>query len=462
MHFVLNASFAGFLLLAACTTVGPDYQKPSNNLPNAFKNANWPSVPTIGDPYRLFHDRQLNTLLTTAEKNNRDLSAALARIDQSRAQLGIARTDRSVGIGADLASTQQLQSGNSRFPEPGGPFRQYDARLTLNYEVDLWGRVRRGVAQAEANLTAIESDYQAAVLSLKGEVARNYLTLRSLDRETTLLEKTQDLRRKRLELTQSQKTAGTASGLDVARAETEYESARAEVARIEQRRGELENSLATLTGQTASSFQIARKNLPVHLPRIPAGVPSELLRRRPDIIAAERRLAASNEGVGISIANFLPRLTLSGATGIETLNSNEIFNPQSRFYSAGPSLFLPIFQGGRAKADRAQAEAQFREALANYRQTLLLAIQDTENALLGNRKLDQALQAQTKATEASAQSADLVQVRYQGGLDSLFEVTETERQTLEQERLLAQTELARQLATVNLIQALGGEVRPAK
>ena len=174
-------------------------------------------------------------------------------------------------------------------------------------------------------------------------------------------------------------------------------------------------------------------------------------------IRDRRRLAASNEGVGISISNHLPRLSLTGTGGVQSTEASDLFNPQSVFYSAGPSLFNPILQGGRIKADRNRAEAQFREALANYRQTLIVAIRDTENALLGTRALDQALAAQEKATAASARSARLVRIRYEGGLDSLFEVTETERQTLEQERLFAQTQLARQLATVNLIQALGGE-----
>lgn len=450
------------LVFSACTSIGPDYQKPSDKLPNAFKNTNWPQVPALGDPYAAFQDRELNRLLSAAEKSNQDLAAALARIDQSRALLGLSRADQAPSLIADLAGDQNLDSRNSPIPNFGGAYRDYNAQLTLAYEVDLWGRIRRGVAQAEANLSATESDYGAALLSLKGEVARNYLTLRSLDREIALLDQTADLRKQRLELTQSRKNAGTASGLDVARAETEYQSTQAEVARLAQRRGELENSLATLTGEAASTFALAPKASNPRIPQIPSGVPSDLLRRRPDIIAAERRLAASNEGLGIAISTYLPRLTLTGIGGARSLQAADIFNPQSVFYSAGPGLFAPIFQGGRIKSDKARAEAVFREALASYRQSMLIAIRDTENALLGTRTLDQALASQRKATEASEMTSRLIRVRYEGGLDSLFEVTETERQTLEQERLLTQTELARQLAAVNLIQALGGEWKSAK
>lgn len=449
------------LSLLSCH-VGPNYQKPSDNLPNAFKNADWPAPPSVGDPYRLFRDSELTRLLNTAERNNQDLKAALARIDQSRALLGLARADQSPSLVADLSGNKRVDSQNTRIPEAGGSFRQYNTELTLAYEVDLWGRIRRGVAQADANLSAAESDYGAALLSLKGEVARSYLTLRSLDRELALLEQTRDLRKQRLDLTEARQTGGTASGLDVARAETEYQSTRAEIARVSQRRGELENSLAALTGQAASTFRLASRVTEARIPRIPSGVPSELLRRRPDVVAAERRLAASNEGVGLAIATYLPRFSLTGIGGARSLEASSLFNRKSAFYSAGGALFTPIFQGGRIKSDKARAEAQFREALANYRQTIIGAIRDTENALLGTRSLDQALVAQRKATEASERTARLVRVRYEGGLDSLFEVTETERQTLEQERLLTQTELERQLAAVNLIQALGGEIRSSK
>lgn len=450
------------ILITSCAMVGPDYQAPTDNLPDAFKNANWPAIPAMGDPYARFRDGELNRLLREAENNNQDLAAALARIDQSRAVLGISRSDQSPVLVADLAARQNLDSRNAFFQNAGGGYGQYNSDLNLSYEIDLWGRIRRGVQQAEANLTANEADYAAALLSLKGEVARNYLTLRSLDREIALLDQTLGLRKQRLDLTKARKRAGNSSGLDVARAETEYQTARAEVARLQQRRGELENSLAALTGVTASQFRITNKTTPATVPKVPGAVPSELLRRRPDLIAAERRLAASNEGVGIAISSYLPRLSLNAATGTNAVDSADLFNPKSVFYSAGPSLFTPIFQGGRIKSDRARSEAIFREALASYRQALLIAIRDTESALLSTQTLQQALTTQKLATEASTRTARLSRVRYEGGLDSLFEVIETERQALEQERLLTQTELNRQLAAVNLIQALGGEWKSAK
>lgn len=462
--FPILATSGLCLIATACTNVGPDYQEPKDNLPGTYKNAGGTGdVVAVGDPFAAFRDRQLNALLRRTESNNQDLAAALARIDQSRAILGIARTDQSPSLVAELGGEKNLDSRNGIFNRSGGGANtEFDAQLTLAYEVDLWGRIRRGINRAQAELIASEADYEAAKLSLKGEVARNYLTLRSLDREIALLKQTSDLRQQRLELTQARKKAGTSSGLDVSRAETEYQSAQAEVARLALRRGELENSLAALSGQAASSFSIASGTGSLAIPVIPAGVPSDLLRRRPDVIAAERRLAAASEGIGITIASFLPRLTLTGIGGLRSVEASDLFDPQSTFYNAGPGLFTPLFQGGRIKVEIKQSEALFRGALADYRQSLLTAIRETENALLGTRSLDRALASQKRAAQASQETARLSRARFEGGLDSLFEVTETERQTLEQERLLTQTQLTRQLATVNLIQALGGEIRGSK
>jgi multidrug efflux system outer membrane protein len=185
-------------------------------------------------------------------------------------------------------------------------------------------------------------------------------------------------------------------------------------------------------------------------------VPSDLLRRRPDVLAAERRLAAAGEGVSVALVSYLPRLTLSGSGGASALGGSELFNANSRFWSIGPTLFVPVFQGNRIKSDRARAEAGFREALAAYRSVLLGAIRDTETALQSGRNLERALASQGRAAAAARQAAELSEARRAGGLVSLFEVIDSDRSALDQDRLLAQTLRDRQLATVNLIQALGG------
>lgn len=456
MKLLRPAILLGWLLPLVSCTLGPDYQPPADDLPSAWKNAGFPEPLPPGDWFLRFRDPTLNSLMRAAESSNQDLRAAFARYDQARAVLGLARADQAPAFTADLTGARKRDSGGAAFQAREGVYNDYNAQLNLDYEIDLWGRVRRLVRQAEANMEAAAADYDAALLSLKAEIARDYLTLRALDRESAVVVKAVALRSRRRGLIAAQRDEGQASGLDYERAVTEEESARADLARLADQRGRLVNALAALSGRPATSFALAPDPGPVHTPSLPAGVPSDLLRRRPDVRAAERRLAAASEGVSIAVVSYLPRLTLTGSGGVSALDASDLFNASSRFWSLGPSVFVPIFQGGRIKWDRAQAEARFREALANYRSVLLIAIRDTESALQAGRHLDRALASQRRAAAAADRAAELSNARRQGGLVSLFEVIESDRTALDQERLLAQTLRDRQLAAVTLIQALGG------
>ncbi len=436
--------------------MGPDYQPPSDDLPGAWKNAEVARPLPQGDWMSQFRDSTLTVLLRRAESANQDLRAALGRYDQARAALGLARADRSPTLTGDLVAERKRDSAGVPFRSSEGAYSDYEAALNLDYEVDLWGRVRSLVRQASANMEAAAADYDAALLSLKAEVARNYLTLRALDRETVLVREAVALRARRRALIGAQREEGQASGLDYHRAVAEEESGRAEFARLAEQRGRLVSALAALTGEPATTFSLAANPSVVHTPAIPSGVPSDLLRRRPDVHAAERRLAAAGAGVSVAIGNFLPRITLTGSGGVSALEQSDLFNAGSRFWSLGPTVFIPAAGGGRARHGRAQAEAGFREALANYRSVLLNAIRDTESALQACRNLDLALASQRRAAGAADLAAELSEARREGGLVSLFEVIESERTALERDRLLAQTIRDRHLATINLIQALGG------
>lgn len=453
-----------FLLLLGCLgaisacAVGPEYKGVNENLPAAWKNAGFQDPPPPGDWFSRFQDPTLTSLLRSAEKNNQDLQAALARYDQARAALGLARADQTPTLTSDLVGERKRDSGGAPFRASNEPYNDYNAELNLSYEVDLWGRIRSQVRQASANMEAAAADYDAALLSLKAEVARNYFTLRALDRESALIEQAVALRSQRRNLIEAQREEGQASGLDYARAVAEAEAARADLARLDEQRGRLVNALAVLSGRSATNFAVVPTPSIPAAPSVPAGVPSDLLRRRPDLLAAERRLAAASAGISVAITTYLPRLTLTGTGGVSALDSSDLFNANSRFWSIGPSLFVPLpgMSGGRDKFDRAQAEGRFREALANYRSILLEAIGDTESALQAGRNLERALAAQRRATRAAERAAELSRARREGGLVSLFEVIESERLALDQERLLAQSERDRALASVNLIQALGG------
>ena len=293
------------------------------------------------------------------------------------------------------------------------------------------------------------------MLSTKAEVTRDYLALRHLDDEISLLSGTIKLRQDNESLVKARVDAGATTSIDSARAQSQTETTRAELFRLIQRRRELENAIAVLIGQNPSSFKLPLGS-PPRTPNIPSGVPANLLRRRPDVAATERRLAAAAEQIGITIASYLPKVTLTGAGGYAALQSSDLFNQSSRLWSIGPTITGPIVTFGRKDRDIEIAQARYREALALHRDSVLNAFRDVENALSGISNLDQVLMAQRKSSDAADEASRLTKLRYDAGLVSFFEIIDTQREGLQEKRALSQTRAARQQATVQLIQALGG------
>ncbi|MGE9267420.1 MAG: efflux transporter outer membrane subunit [Verrucomicrobiales bacterium] len=451
MKSLISAALAS-LTLASCT-VGPDYEQPSPDLSATYKNTGLSQPAPAGNWWVAFKDAKLNTLLGAAEKNNPDARAALARLDQARAVLGIRRSDLLPSLDANILARRSGDSQNDSFSF--GTYNRFESSLNLDYEIDFWGRVRRSVHQQKALTQASAADYQTALLSLRAEVARDYLTLRHLDEEMAQLKGTISLRQENEKLVSARLNEGDATPIDQARAQSQTETVRAELHRLQQRRDELENALAVLTGTNPGVFRLATAT-PPRTPHIPAGVPGDLLRRRPDIAASERRLAAASEAIGVTIGNYLPRVTLTAGAGLASLESSDLFNKESRLWNIGPSVSLPVITAGRRARDRERAEAAYREALENHRLSVLNAVREVENALSGIKNLDRALAAQEKSAAAAREASRLVRLRYDNGLVSFFEVIDAERQTLAEERALVQTRSARQLVTVQLIQALGG------
>ena len=452
MKFLIPA-----LALASCA-VGPDYQKPETVTPATYKAVGLSSPPPVGDWWSGFADAKLANLLSQAERANPESRAALARLDQSRAILGLSRSDLLPTLTGEALAQRQEDSQNGAFGGdfgPQGPYSNYRSALNLDYEIDLWGRVRRSISQQEALTQAAAADYVSALLSTKAEVARDYLTLRHLDSEISLFSDTIKLREENEKLVESRVEAGATSSIDSARAKSLTETARAELFRLKNRRDELENAIGVLVGQNPSTFRLAAA-APPRIPSIPAGAPGDLLRRRPDVAATERRLAAAAEEIGITIAKYLPRISLSGSGGFSAIQASDLFNKKSRLWNIGPSATFPIVTFGRSKKDREGAEAAYREALENHRLSVLNAFREVENALSGISNLDRALAAQERSTAASKEAARLIELRYDTGLVSFFEVLDSQRELLTEERSLVQTRSARHLATVQLIQALGG------
>ena len=441
------------LLLASCA-VGPDYEMPTAQLEASFKNAGFQAAPAEGSWWSVFNDPELARLIRMADADGPSSRAALARYDQARASLGLARADAFPAVTGDAYAQRQSDSGNSNFSS--GTYNDYRAALNLSWEVDLWGRVRRQIGAARAEKEAASYLYQGAVLSLRGEVARAYLSLRYTDAEIALLEKTVSLRSEARRLMKSRFDGGASSRIDFDRAVTEEESVKAELEQLRAQRGRYENAIAALCGRSASGFRISVDGRRPSIPSVPSGVPSDLLRRRPDVAAAERRLAAASDRIGLVIASYLPRLSITGSGGVQALKSSDLFKSGSKLWSLGPELSVPLFQGGRGFSDRASAEAAYREALEMYRDTLLKSVEETENALGDSQHLAAAAAARNRGATSAESAAKLTRKRYTGGVTDYFEVVDAERTSLAEQRGALAIDRSRALAATALIQSLGG------
>lgn len=463
-------SVAGAALLVTGCNVGPDYQRPaalataampvayaqtSTSKPGKWKTAQPSAHLPRGAWWNLYNDAELSRLESLSTSNNQQLAAAYANFQQARALVNVARSGFFPQLSTAPGFTRQhtnggLSGGNA------ATFNSSSVPLDTSWELDLWGRVRRTVEGARANLTASADDLESAKLLVQAEVAINYITLRSLEAQRDLLEKTITTYQRSLELTQNRRSGGIATDYDVSLAETQLKSTEAQVPALTLQRATLLHALATLCGQPASSFTIsATQSSPPGVPLIPAGVPSELLERRPDVAAAERRMAAANAGVGVASAAFYPSVTLNGSAGFQAAEAAELFNWSSRLWSVGPALQLPLFTGGRTTANLAVARANYDATVANYRQTVLGAFQDVEDQLASQRLLAQQLAAETAALKAARRTLEISNTRYQGGVLTYLEVAIAQSSALNHEETVVQLSANRVAASVLLIKALG-------
>jgi multidrug efflux pump len=460
MLFVSSAQ-AGWL------KVGPDYQRPTNSVPGEYKTVelgNWKqgqpldAVPK-GNWWHVFDDETLDGLEQRALTANQDLKAAMARVDEARATARVARSELMPNLNLDPSFNRQRYSPNQNPSFGKLTASTFSTPLDLSYEVDLWGRVRRGFESSRAEAQASLAAFHNVMLMLEGDVAQNYFTLRALDAEIATVAGTVDLRKEQVRLVRSRFEGGIGNDLDVARAETELATTEAEAASLAQRRNELENAIAILVGANPSRFKLpalSEKAWSPTPPEIPAGLPSDLLERRPDVAEAERQLASANAQIGVAKAAFFPVITLTGSGGYLSGQIDTLFKWDSRVWSIGPSVSLPIFAGGRNRANYKHSQAAFEEAVAHYRQRVLVAFGDVENSVSGIRHLSKQAEAQRRAVLNSHRAVDLATERYRSGLVSYLEVVDASRDALQAERASAQLAGARQIASVRLIKALGG------
>jgi hydrophobe/amphiphile efflux-1 (HAE1) family protein/NodT family efflux transporter outer membrane factor (OMF) lipoprotein len=458
-------------LAAGPLTVGPDYKRPTNTVPSVYKGTKdlgtWKegrpldTVPK-GNWWEIFGDITLNDLQQRGSGANQELKAAVARVDRARATARVARADLLPSLDANPEWLRQRYSPN-QIPSFGDiTANTLRVPLDLSYEVDLWGRVRRSFEGARAEAVASIAAFHNILLTLQADIAQNYFSLRARDAEIATVTATIGLRREQLQLVRDRFDAGIGNDLDVARAETELASAEAEAASLARQRAELENAIAILVGSNPSTFRLAPATGPDNAvwnpqpPEIPIGLPAELLERRPDVAEAERQLAAANARIGVAKAAFFPVLRLTGSGGFVSGDIETLFNWEGRVWSIGPSFSLPIFAGGRNRANHRRSQAEYQEAIAEYRQRILVAFGDVENSLAGIHYLANQAAAQDRAVASARRSAELATDRYRAGIVSYLEVVDANRGALQIERGNAQLTGQRLIATVQLIKALGG------
>jgi NodT family efflux transporter outer membrane factor (OMF) lipoprotein len=407
--------------------------------------------------WKLYGEAELDALEEKLVANNPDLAAAVAHYAQAQAYTTQLRSGFYPSLDATADAQRSRQSGNR--PAAGsGPneYSAYSIGVQASYELDLWGRVRNLVDAGIASEQASKADLESTRLSLQAELAHNYIALRGFDQQVALLRDTVVAYRKTLELTNVRHEGGIAAGLDVALARTQYEAAQSQVEQTLAQRALAEHAIAALIGASVSQFSIAPRTGEIAMPVIPVGVPSTLLQRRPDIAAAQRRMAAANASIGVAKAAYFPNLTLSGVLGHQSSSLGSLIAAPSTFWAIGPAMLLNLFDGGLRKGQVAQAQAVLDETSAQYRGVAIGAFQQVEDNLALLNHYRTAAESQQAAAAAAQQALDFATTRYKEGAASYLDVTISQTPALQNQRDLLDLNTRRLQASVQLIRALGG------
>jgi outer membrane protein, multidrug efflux system len=468
MNSILTTTLTVLLLAAPLhAQLGPDYERPDTQTTARYKHAvKWRDARPLetlskGDWWRVFNEPKLNELISRASANNQNLRAAIARFDQARATARVARGYFFPTLSAAPVASRQETSGNIEVPFPinGERYRGWNIEvpLDLTYEIDFWGKIRREFEATRGEAIGAAATVQNVLLTIQAEVAQNYFRLRAIDGELSAVNDAIGLRREALDIVAARVKAGAGNELEQAQAETELATAQTELAGLKSQRDQLENAIAILCGVSPSEFRIGTRNAALKTPpAIPAGVPSDLLERRPDVASAERALAATTARIGVARSLSYPSVKLIANGGFTSGELSNLFDVQSSRWAVGPSISVPLFAGGRNRAVVERAKATSDEALANYRAALLAAFGDVENSLSAIANLREQSEAQTRARTSAEKAADLAKVRYESGTGVYIDVIDANRTVLTLRRGSHQLAGQRMLAAVSLIKALGG------
>jgi outer membrane protein, multidrug efflux system len=448
-------------------TVGPGYKRPAAEVPNTWKGEGpWQAAaPKDAIPkgtwWQIFHDEPLDQLEQQLLQANQSLLAARDRLSEARSQARIASAAYFPTVSADPSGQRQRLSGNR--PIAGSiaavaPVTQnvFSIPFSVNYELDLFGRVRRTMEAANASLQASAADLENVRLVLTAELAADYYNLRELDREAAVVRQSVEIEQKGMDLVNHRHEGGVANGLEVAQQAALLDSTATQLQLVLQQRAQFEHAIAVLLGKPASTFSVAEAPFEAKPPAIPIGVPSEILERRPDIATSERQMAFENAQVGIAMTAFYPHITLGGSGGFQSRDIANLVSAPSLFWSLGGDLLQPVVNGGRNRANLALNRAAYDESVANYREAVLVAFQQVEDGLSGLALLDQASKTQQAAVADSQRALDIANDRYVGGVTTYLDVITAQTTLLSNQRLATQL-LGEQMTTaVFLVKALGG------
>ncbi len=449
------------LLVNGCKT-GPDYERPEMKPPDEWrwKTAEPRDHVPKGEWWTVFDDPKLDELEWLAMEHNQDLQAALARVEQARSVARISRADFFPTINGAGSFTRFRTSGNAAtplgFPIPSFQAQQWEVPFDLSYEFDVWGKVRRGFEASQNRALAAEAARQSLMLSLQADVAVNYFSLVGVGEQIRTIEETLALRREALEIFGQRLEAGVGTEFEVERTKVEIAIAEADLAIVQQNQAELQNALAVLCGRAPSDFDYSVAQNLRRSPKIAPDIPSSLLERRPDVAEAERQLAARNAEIGASKAAFFPSFRLTTQGGFQSEQLEDLFLWESRTWGISPQVTFPIFQGGRLKADLERARAAYTEAVATYRQKLLVAFREVDDSLAAIRFLEDHYKAREAAVEAAGNSAQIALDRFTAGTVTFLEVVDASSIRLNNDLARIRVATEHLNATVRLIKALGG------
>jgi multidrug efflux system outer membrane protein len=436
--------------------MGPNYQRPEFQLSDSFKSASQDelsSTQLTNDWWKLYNDKDLDRLEEEATKANQDIKVAIAKVEEARASTR--------AISSQLYPTIDFNPSATRSRSPGGhgsasTSTNIQLPFDLNYEIDIWGRVQKAFEAAKAQINASLSDFVVVLQTVETDLAEDYFNLRYLDIQDDILTKTLATYKREVELLQTQFNAGLIQSSDLLQAQALMNSTITQQLELHRKRVDLEHAIAILIGRVPDKFSLSPRKFDLSPPVIPAGLPADILRHRPDVAEAEQNLIAACAQIGIAKANFFPTFKLTGAAGFESVSIQNAVDWQNRLWSLGPSVSLPVFNGGQLQANLDQARATYTEKLATYHSVVLGAIRDVEDALTDlHLQADEAI-SQNKAVAESQENLLLVKLQYQKGLNSYLQVIDAERTALSNELSGAQIENQRLVTSVILIKALGG------